>query len=201
MTSFDSGLEITLKTYEREYENYIKKTSQDMNNGHGRYLDRFMSFLKKDDILLEVGSGSGRDADYIESQGFSLLRSEVVHPFIEYQRKQGKEVVFFDVIEGDLHQRFDGILAKAVFLHFNKEQFAKALANVKKHLVDGGIFALTLMNGEGERYSSHKTESPRYFHYWRKEAVEKYLQDEGFEILFSGFTQGEKWIDLILRKK
>lgn len=191
---------ITIETYEKEFSKYLEKTPSEISGDSKEYLDQVLSKLDKNMIILEIGTATGRDADYIESKGFNILRSDVVDSFIALNNQKNKEVIKFNIITDNLDKKFDAILARAVFLHFNDKEFVKAINNVQHHLHEKGIFAFTLKIALGEEVSSHKMDSPRYFKYWQKNDVEFVIKDS-FEILFSTIDSSAKWLQLILRKK
>lgn len=58
-----------------------------------------MAYLKKDASILEIGTGPGRDADYIESLGYSVTRSDAVESFIEYNKSKNKNIIKLNLYE------------------------------------------------------------------------------------------------------
>lgn len=191
---------ITLNSYEQSVNLYIEKTVSVVGGYHKIYIDRFLSFMNKSDIILEIGAGAGRDADYIDSLGYQVLRSDITEGFIVYNQAKQKDIISFDVLNDNLNRKFKNIIAMAVFLHFTDNDFRKALLNVHHHLEEGGIFACEIKNGEGEVWSEHKLELPRYFNYWNIDSVKKEVE-ELFDVVYIAVADQEKWIELILRKK
>jgi len=192
-------LKETIKTYDTRTSRYISNTVSKVTGEHKDYINSFLKLITKDSSILEVGSGSGRDADYIESLGYHVIRTDFATGFIEYQKSLGKNIVKFDVINGTLKKEFDLIIARAVFLHFTNKQFKKALLNTKKHLKPNGYFAMTLKVGKGEEFSSHKMGSPRYFNYWEEDELLPIFKETKFEVTNSYLAMDGKWLHLVLR--
>ena len=188
---------ITIETYENGITQYFESTDKEVTGEFKDYIDSFLALVPQDAAILEIGSATGRDADYIESQGYTVTRTDVVEGFLDYQREQGHTVEKYDAIAGDLSKTFDLIIATAVFLHFDDEQFSQALHNTKRHLNPGGYFAISLKQGEGEEYSEHKMDSPRYFKYWDKKTLQTALTDVGFSIHAVSESPDRKWIRCI----
>lgn len=190
--------DITIATYEKMAQNYVNLTSSKVSGVFKDYIDDFLSRVPKNAKILEIGSATGRDADYIEEHGYHVTRTDVAESFIKYQKGLGKEIEKFDAIDGDLDKQFDLIIATAVLLHFNHEQFSKALENIKRHMSKEGLFAFAVKEGEGEEFTSAKMGQPRYFLYWKTEDLQKELVDHGFNILKIINTPDKKWIHCIV---
>lgn len=186
--------DITLATYEADAEEFVARTPNELNHDFKSYLDMFLSKIQRSDSILEIGSASGRDADYIEAKGFSVTRTDIVEAFIRYQRDLGREIEIYNAIDGDLGRKFDLIIATAVFLHFDGAQFDQALANTRKHLHKSGWFALALKYGEGEEFSDEKLNGERYFRYWKPEELSKVLQSQGFSVNNLRISDDGQWV-------
>ncbi len=175
---------ITIQTYEKAYQKYIDRTISDVTDNLNleTYIDAFIAKVSKDADILEIGSASGRDADYIEAKGYTVVRTDVVDAFINYQKARGKDITKFNAIDGDMGTQYDLIFANGVFFHFNAEEFDKALANVRRHLKNNGYFALIMKIGEGEKIVDDKVDGPRYFLLWTPEKLREKLESEGFRV-------------------
>jgi 2-polyprenyl-3-methyl-5-hydroxy-6-metoxy-1,4-benzoquinol methylase len=193
----DDNQIITLNTYENKTHNYIERTPNKVEGWFKEYLDKILTFVSKDSEILEVGSATGRDADYMETEGYRVIRTDVVQGFIDYQSELNKEIFKFNVINDNLNRKFDLIIATAVFLHLDEKQFRKSLLNVKKHLNYNGLFAITLKKGSGEVFNSERMDSDRFFKYWEQEEFENILKEYQFDIKYSNIAEDDKWIQCI----
>jgi predicted TPR repeat methyltransferase len=75
------------------------------------------------------------------------------------------------------------------------------LAKIHKALNDGGRFAFSLKQGDGEGWSEEKLGAPRYFCYWTQEQIEQVLSKTGyssFEVTDGGSGHNNaKWLHII----
>ena len=193
------GQIVTIQTYEENWQNYIDWTVSGVTGEYKDSIDEVLSYVDKDSEMFEVGSATGRDADYIESLGFQITRSDVVESFVSYQKSLGKEMVKFDLMSDTFKHRYDLIYTNAVLLHFNPEELVTVLENVKNGLKSGGLLAFTTKAGNSEEFSSHKMNKPRYFKYWELEELKNFFIDLGFKIEVFQFSIDSKWIQGIVR--
>jgi SAM-dependent methyltransferase len=190
---------MTLQAYEQNVHKYLEGTPGTVaGTEYQPFLDAFCEQLEIKDSILEIGSAVGRDADYIESKGFHVTRSDAVEAFIVYLESQGHEALYFDVLQTDLGQKYDAVLAQAVFLHFNEGEFVQALQNVQRHLKSGGCFALSVKSGDGEGFSDHKFGTDRFFKYWQYEPLQQLLAAHNFLIIESFFPEN-RWIQVVTK--
>lgn len=63
---------ITLQSYEENIEEYIKQTPHKLSNDVKKWISDTINGLLLEARILEIGSGFGRDADYIEEQGYKV---------------------------------------------------------------------------------------------------------------------------------
>lgn len=191
---------ITLNSYEQALEQYLVGTASEVSGEFKEHIDSFLQLLPPDANILEIGSGSGRDAQYIKDRGFSVQVSDVPKSFIIHLSTEGHSPIYFDAISTDLNQEFDAIIANAVLLHFNREQCIQALNNIHRHLVPGGFFLLRLKRGSGEEIASHKLGSPRYFKYWEANSFKEMIELIGFQVVSEHHTSDNLWLQYILKK-
>lgn len=66
--------------------------------------------------ILEIGSGAGWDADFLETQGVSVRRTDATRRFLELQAARGKEGELLNVITDDLGGPYDAVVALCVLI-------------------------------------------------------------------------------------
>lgn len=66
----------------------------------------------------------------------------------------------------------------------------------------GGLLALTLKDGDGEPWSDAKLCAPRWFVYWREEALRDLLSEVGWHVLHLWKVQGrtEPWLHVLCER-
>ncbi len=189
----------TLATYQASADRYIERTMPATPALRG-FLDRFAGMAGPGQVL-EIGSGPGRDADYLEQQGIRVTRSDATPAFVARLRADGHDARLLDIRSDDLGGPYDGVLANAVLLHLSREQFRAAMHRVRQAVTAGGLLAVTLKEGDGEQWSTAKLGLPRHFTYWREAALRQVLQDTGWDVTFLEHFAGraDRWLQLIAR--
>jgi SAM-dependent methyltransferase len=156
--------------------------------------------------VLEIGSGPGRDAATLESEGLSVRRTDITPGFVELLRSLGHEADVLDPLTDDLVDParpgtpYDGVWASACLLHVDRADLPVLLARLAAATRPGGMLALSLKEGDGDAWSTHgHVGAPRRFVYWREPALRAVLGAAGWEVAevrhtTSGRT-GEPWLD------
>ncbi len=193
----------TLRSYEAHVQEYIDGTPQDVSGGVKDWIDRALSHIEKGSTVLELGSASGRDAAYIESRGYTVVRTDAAKAFVELLKKQGHLARRLNAITDDFGGPHAMVFANAVLLHFKPEEAKQVLKNALASLQDGGVLAFTVKQGGGQEWSEAKLGAPRYFYYWQVDSLRKLVEDAGFEIIeiTIGSTRKAQWLQIIARKK
>ena len=185
----------TLQVYEQNIEKYYELTPTEMGNEFGEFWNDQLKDVPKSASILEIGTATGRTAEYIESLGYMVERSDVVDAFIQEHKRQGREIKKIDILQMNTQKKYDLIIAEAVVLHLNDQEFQQALVQVHSSLSEKGIFLFTCKDGEGEIISSHKMGAPRYFNFWTQQRMNQMVEEGGFETLSSGyFEKANKWL-------
>ena len=193
----------TICAYEEGVLEYIKNTHSTVEGSLKIWIDWALSFLKPNSSILEIGSGNGRDAKYMEERGFKVTRSDAVQGFVNYLQGQGYEAEVLNALQDSLPIGFDMIFADAVFLHFTPKELDGVLEKIHSSLGKGGILAFMLKEGEGSEWSSEKIGSGRFFHYWDPGDLADFVHDAGFTLmrLVRDTVGTTKWIFIIAEAK
>jgi SAM-dependent methyltransferase len=202
VTKTDHGGE-TIKSYNLHFDKYISGTPNQVSGEHKILLEKFASLVGGDKNVLELGSAFLRDAKFLKNLGLNVTCTDVIKQSVEMAKKEGFptfEYDFRDEPRPEWTNSFDAVVALAVLLHADTNQFAKALENIFQVMKKGGVFYLALKQGVGEEVENEKLGGPRYFKYWQKEEVEKHLQEAGFKIELFDYVQGIKWLHFLARK-
>lgn len=119
--------------------------------------------ISRQDLILELGCGEGRDAYPLLSQGYGLLATDISQEAIAFARKKwpgfADRFAILDCVAGDIPEKFDFIYAVAV-VHMLVEDGDRDgfYAFIRKHLNPGGIGLIcTMGDGEIERKSDIRT--------------------------------------------
>lgn len=189
----------TLRVYERRAEVYTAASSRDVDPEVMTLLVAVLARLPSGSRVLEVGSGPGLEADYLEQQGLIVDRTDAAAAFVRRLQARGHNARLLDVRSGDLGGPYDAVLANAVFLHLDRAEAARAFAACRAATRSGGLLALTLKQGDGESWSSAKVGEARWFVYWRDEALKDVLHQAGWLVVSMRSVQGrtEPWLHVL----
>ena len=168
--------------------------------------------ISKENTLLEIGCGEGRDAIALLEKGYNLLATDVSPQAVLYCKEQYKAYANsferLDAVNGTTDKKFDFIYSVAVIHMLVPDEDRKAFYSfIKKHLTKNGI-ALICTMGDGEMERS--TDISIAFDLGERvcegekilvaetscrivtaQTFEKELKDTGFEIIEQGFTSIE----------
>jgi SAM-dependent methyltransferase len=170
----------------------------------GEGLRRLVEAVPAGGTALEVGSGPGWDADFVESQGVAVRRTDVAAAFIDFQAERGKQVDELDVTRDELGGPYDAVMALAVLQHVDRAQIPVLLRRVAEALVPGGVFLVAIREGDGERWEVGDSGNPYFIVLWDESAFRDLLAEAGLGVEWS--SRGEdseesRWLMLLARKE
>ncbi|HSW77587.1 MAG TPA: methyltransferase domain-containing protein [Candidatus Chromulinivoraceae bacterium] len=197
----------TIQAYESHVQDYINGTVQDMGDGTVKdWIDEFLTDLPKTARILEFGSAFGRDAAYLQKQGYTVECTDATQAFVDLLNQKGFSARHLNAITDDLGGPYDLVFANAVLVHFTREETKQVLHKVLAALGEHGTFAFTVKQGEGEKWSEASEDKlgvSRYFCYWTEDQIRQVVQEAGFsEVKASGDqpTSRATWVQVIARK-
>ena len=152
--------------------------------------------------VLELGSGTGRDARRLGDLGLAVQPSDAAGAFLDLMRTDGLDPVRLDILTDDLGGPWDAVVAFAVLLHLSPGQLARVLGRLGAAVVPDGILALSVKEGDGFGWSSHKLGLPRYFTYWRAGPLRALLEQHGWVVESLEHQQGDhdQWLVVVARR-
>lgn len=154
--------------------------------------------------VLEVGSGSGRDALLLEAAGLVVRRTDVTPGFVTLLREQGHTCDLLDPLVDDLTSPvgpYDAVWANASLLHVRRADLPTVLARLAAVTRAGGELRASFKEGDGEGWSTHGSVTrPRHFTYWRPGPLQVVVEAAGWTdvVVRSGLagSRDESWIEL-----
>jgi SAM-dependent methyltransferase len=145
------------------------------------FLDRLAGLAAGGDVL-EIGSGPGWDADYLETRGVRVTRTDATQAFVDRMRAAGHDARLLDVRRDPLGGPYQAVLALAVLLHLSRPQFKDAVQRARQAVLPGGALAVTLKEGDGAAWTNEKLPMPRHFTYWREPGLRAALAQAGWSV-------------------
>jgi len=191
----------TLAAYQDGVTAYVAGSPPRVTESVAALLEQVTTHVPAGEVL-ELGSGPGLDAQYLEDRGLLVHRTDAAPAFVEQLRQAGHQARLLDVRCGDLGGPFDAVLANAVLLHLDRDDLRRALRACHAATRPGGVFALTLEEGDGEAWSDAKLGQPRWFAYWREPALRQALSNTGWTVVSLQRVQGrlEPWIYVLCQR-
>lgn len=191
---------ITIKTYENILDKYIQTRHSDITQELKPWREKMLSYIKKNAKILEIWTWSGRDANYIENLWYSVQRSDATNAFIEYNKKQWKNIIKLDILNIDIQEKYDLVFTNAVLMHFKENEIKKIFSDIHNILNNEWIFAFNVQKGYGEDFKDNKWWWPRFYKYRQKNEIEKKISWAGFKILNIWLSGDDRWIQIISQK-
>ena len=167
--------------------------------------ERFLNFIPKEGVVLDLGCGSGRDSHFFLGNGYkvtsvdaSIELAKLASDFI------GKPVVIKSFHEIDYFKEFDGIWACASLLHCPKSEMDGILRRITYALKPQGIVYMSFKHGLGERFD----EKRRFFNdYTEVELVDLLEKQQNLTLFYSWIETKQlrggwqKWVNVLAKKE
>jgi 2-polyprenyl-3-methyl-5-hydroxy-6-metoxy-1,4-benzoquinol methylase len=166
----------TIAYYERSAREYAKEIDPLPPANRAAALRRLMALVPPGGVVMEIGSGTGRDADYLESLGATVRRTDAAQSFADIQAERGKRVALVDVVADELGGPYDAVLAMCVLMHVERGQIDGVLRKVAAALRPGGAFLLSVRDGQGESIG------PAGMAFWSRSDFADRLAAAGFSV-------------------
>lgn len=198
----DPGNRCTVASYEACAADYARSTAPTPGSDDRCAVRHFLEALPIVGRVLEVGSGPGWDADWLEDRGVDVRRTDAAAAFVAMQRARGASAELLDVVTDDLGGSYVGVIALYVFQHIDRPRLPEVLAKISCALVDGGNFLLTLREGRGDTIERGNSGGSYYVTKWEKPDIEAILDHLGFRERWSRSSEDSegRWLTILTSK-
>lgn len=189
--------------YDKHCEEYFKTT---VGLSMESFLESWAEKLPKGGRVLDLGTGSGRDAKWMVERGFKTTAIDSsLNMCKEASNYAGIAVRHLDVLSKDFtafyRDFFDGVWACASLLHLSPLELPEALLNVYMALKEGGILFLSFKKGAEYR----EEDDGRCFLYLDELLLEIYLNStpalKAFDMWDSVDERGTVWLNSLVVKE
>lgn len=175
------------------------------------FLRNSFQSLPKNAKILEIGSANGENAKYIESLGYNVTASDIAEDFINASKNNGLTTINFNILEDNFKEKYSGILAWRVFVHFTEEDIFETLKKSYDNLENNGIFIFNVINRETRNVENEWVDFPneyhmgaeRYYHYFNQKDLDDIISQTKFQIQDfhkEGGDNNNKWLVYVLKK-
>jgi hypothetical protein len=188
--------EVTLASYEQAADKFRESIPKEPNN---LLIDLLAEGIEPGARLLELGSGTGRDAIELERRGFVVRRTDATQAFVEMMQADGYAADRLNAITDDYGGPYDAVYASAVFLHFDRAQLIEVLRRVARAT---RVLAFATREGKGEEWSNRHLELPRHFVLWQEGPLRELLAATGWTVerLERSESQIGTWFQILARR-
>jgi SAM-dependent methyltransferase len=190
---------VTLETYGQAMDRWREASCEEVAGAHLAFLEQVCALLPTGGQVLEVGSGSGRDAAWFEAHGLVVRRTDGCPAFVEALRAAGHAADLLDLLHDQVPGGYDLVYANAVLLHLE----AADLPGVLTRLATAApLVAFTLKVGEGAQWSTAKTGLPRFFQYWDEAALREALARTPWRVRSLDQRRGryDDWLQVVCER-
>jgi hypothetical protein len=177
--------EVTLAAYEQAAEAFRESIPKEPNHV---LIDLLADRITPGARVLEIGSGTGRDAIELERRGFVVRRTDATQAFIDMMRTDGYEAARLDALRDDFGGPYDAVFADAVVLHFDRAQLADVLRKAGRA---AGVLAISTREGKGEEWTNRHLNLPRHFVMWEEDPLRELLTSTGWVLQELRRTTGQ----------
>ena len=193
----------TIASYEGCASDYAQATTPKLGSDDRRALQNFLEALPPAGRVLEIGSGPGWDADWLEDHGVDLRRTDAATAFVAIQKARGASAGLLDVVTDDLGGPYAGVIALYVFQHVDRWRLPDVLAKISQAIIEGGVFLFSLREGRSDLIEHGTSSGTYYVAEWEKPDLDVILGDLGFRERWS--TSGEeadgRWLTILTSKE
>jgi SAM-dependent methyltransferase len=175
--------------------------------------NKFTSFLKPGDLVLDVGCGGGTKSKYLLGKGLKIVGIDFSDELIKIAQREVPEAEFkvmnmYDA--GNLDMKFDGLFAQASLLHIPKKDLPNILHILASKLKPHGFLYVAVkgaLPGKPEEETKEENDYgypyQRFFSYYSIDELIKHFEDLGLKIVYKDIkTMGKTdWLQIIGEKK
>ena len=123
---------------------------------------KFLPFIKKEGLILDLGCGSGRDSYYFKQNGYQIVAVDGAKELATQASLLLGQPVLNQLFEDiQFNEEFDGVWACASLLHVSAKELPSILIKIRESLKKEGVFYISVKEGEGSG-----VEDGRFFQYY-----------------------------------
>jgi 2-polyprenyl-3-methyl-5-hydroxy-6-metoxy-1,4-benzoquinol methylase len=201
------NLKETYNKIARDWHDEVK-VSHWWENG----LARFMSLVKKNVTIFDVGCGPGITAKTFIENGFNVVGIDFSEKMIEIAKEkvpEGKFLVMDVEIIDKIPDLFDAIYLQNVLLHIPKKSVEITLKKISEKLQKGGYMYISVgekkLDGPDEEVRvdhDYGYQVERFFSYFTQEEIKAYCANADLDIVFFEVVpmRNKRWIQAIVQK-
>ena len=171
--------------------------------------ETFLSRLPPNGMVLDVGTGSARDAVWFKEHGRKAIGIDKAQAMLNEARERHPEIALIKMDMRKLafsDEKMAGIWGNAAIIHLTPEQAQQAILEFYRVLMEDGILFIRVKRGDGETIDP----KGRYTKLYQKSELESLVSSAGFKIISTAIKDDEatstqdkrgiEWVDLFAIK-
>jgi len=175
----------TIETYNRFASTYDKGVVDFWEEFPRGFIQQFANNLPGKKQVLDLGSGSGRDALLLQEYGLDVTCMDASTSMVDITTSLGFEshlATFADMPFAP--QTFDGIWAYTSLIHVPKDEARETIEKVHTLLKPHGLFVIGAIAGQtAGMVERHMQGAERYFKYYEPDELKRLITPLGFRLL------------------
>ncbi|MGO1003872.1 methyltransferase domain-containing protein [Lysobacter sp. CA196] len=201
MAPSESSNRRTVAAYEKCAHDYAASVPPQPSAAGAEALRRLAGALPSGEGVLEIGSGPGWDADFLETLAVPVHRTDVTRAFCEFQALRGRRAEVFDLLADEVAGRHAGILMLCVLQHFERGDVDGVLRKLAQALLPEGALLLSYPLGEGEFWEHGDSGDYRVVR-WSDAGLDERLRAAGFAVDWESRIDGRDgpWRSVLARR-
>jgi SAM-dependent methyltransferase len=151
-------------------------------------IEKFIQMLPPKAKIIDIGSGSGRDAKIFTEKGIAVVGIDFSQNFIDIAKAHAPlaEFKMMDIESISFSPAsFDGAWAACSLLHFPKKVLPSILKNIHTLLKEKGHLYLALKKGVGEalQKDSRYGDFEKFWSYYEEDELREIVESANFKVL------------------
>ncbi len=176
-----------VEIYNQIAEEYSKYYDSIDNEEDLVFLNSFLSHVKPNTYILDIGCGTGFSAGYFVKKGMIAEGSDFSSSMITIAQRNYPNIKFSiaDMRDFKPATEVGAVWAGYSLFHFDQIDLEKTIENIKTYLKPNGIFGLVMQEGDGEVEvpEPFKPGETIYLHLYTEQQLKSILQGHGFKLL------------------
>lgn len=176
--------EQSVDIYNKIVKSYASKFSKP-----SEYIDEFTDLVAKNGKILDIGCGTGTDANYIASKGFEVIGIDLSEEMLNIAKKKFPHIDFRIADMRKLsfeNEQFDGIFVAFSLFHIPKKDVPNTLADLYDLLKPNGAIYIAIQEGKSEELfitQPLKPDEKIFLNIMDSQEINKLIEKAGFEII------------------